>query len=134
MHRFLLGSVLACLCGGAVATSAQLLNTHAGLYDVLITDNIGTRYSMIATCIVMVKPVISNNPVAKTVVQGQNASFSLVAGPIHPLLPLTYRWLTNGVGAATSSVPFFTFINCQATRSVRVNVVNVAGNANSGAM
>ena len=31
MHRFLVGSVLACLCGGAVATSAQLLNTHAGL-------------------------------------------------------------------------------------------------------
>ena len=31
MHRFLLCSALACLCGGAVATSAQLLNTHAGL-------------------------------------------------------------------------------------------------------
>ena len=31
MHRFLLGSALVCLCGGAVAASAQLLNTHAGL-------------------------------------------------------------------------------------------------------
>jgi hypothetical protein len=31
MRRFLLGSVLACLCGSAVAASAQLLNTHAGL-------------------------------------------------------------------------------------------------------
>jgi hypothetical protein len=31
MRRFLLGSVLACLCASAVAASAQLLNTHAGL-------------------------------------------------------------------------------------------------------
>jgi len=31
MRRFLLGSVLACLCAIAVAASAQLLNTHAGL-------------------------------------------------------------------------------------------------------
>lgn len=111
-------------------TNAQL-NTHAGYYDVLITDNIGTRYSMIATCIVMVRPGISNQPVAKTVVQGQNTTFSIVAGPIHPLLPITYRWLTNGVGIATSSVPFFTFTNCQFSRSVRCNVVNPAGNANS---
>ena len=69
---------------------------------------------------------------AKTVVQGQNATFSVVAGPIHPMLPLSYRWLTNGVGIATSSVPFFTFTNCQANRSVRCNVVNLAGNVNSG--
>jgi hypothetical protein len=31
MRHFLLGSFFACLCGGAVAASAQLLNTHAGL-------------------------------------------------------------------------------------------------------
>jgi hypothetical protein len=31
MRRFLLGSVLACLCGSGVTASAQLLNTHAGL-------------------------------------------------------------------------------------------------------
>jgi len=30
-HFLLLGSVLACLCGGAVAASAQLLTTHAGV-------------------------------------------------------------------------------------------------------
>jgi hypothetical protein len=112
-------------------TSAQLF-PHTGLYDVLITDNIGTRYSQIATGIVLVRPGVSNQPVARTVVQGQNASFSLVAGPIHPMLPLSYRWLTNGVGQATSSVPFFTFTNCQPpNRSVRCVVVNLAGTANS---
>jgi hypothetical protein len=31
MRHFLLGSVLASLCGGAIAASAQLLSTHAGL-------------------------------------------------------------------------------------------------------
>ncbi len=111
-------------------TNAQL-TPHTGLYDVFITDNVGTRFSQIVTGIVLVRPGISNQIVAKTVLQGQNATFSLVAGPIHPLLPLTYRWLTNGVGIATSSVPSYTFVNVQLSRSVRVNVVNLAGNVNS---
>src|SRR6185436_17634946 len=52
--------------------------------------------------------------------------FSLVAGPIHPLVPLTYRWQRGGVGFYTSSVPYVVISNCQVSTSIRCSTTNLA--------
>jgi hypothetical protein len=80
-----------------------------------------------------VLPVITNVPVPQTVAQGGTAIFSITAGPIHPLLPLTYRWLRQGAAYATTSIPVLVITNCQPalSGSFRCQVVNARGNAST---
>jgi hypothetical protein len=112
-------------------TNAQVLQ-HAGNYDVVVTDNIGTVTSQVASFIVLAKPVITSMPSPTTVVQGGTAVFSIAAGPIHPSLPLSYRWIFVGaLGAATnvSNNVIYVF-NCQTNGSLRVQINNPAGVTN----
>lgn len=110
------------------------LFTHAGYYDVLVTDDVGTRVSETATLIVLMRPFVVIQPTSKIVLKGQNATFTLTAGPIHPLLPLGYRWLTNGVLYQSNTFPNVLFENCQTNRGVRCQVINLAGNVNSSSV
>jgi beta-galactosidase len=119
---------------GATASSLTVSNiqlfTHAGYYDVVITDSVGTVISQPAVLNVAVRPFIIEPPVSMTVVKGGTAYFRVVAGPIHPFLPLSYRWfLTNGtpVGATSSSMMV---TNCQVNNSVRLNVSSPGGQTN----
>jgi hypothetical protein len=121
---------------GATNTSLTYSNanlfTHAGHYDVLVTDDIGTRQSLPATLIVLVRPFIIQPPVSRMVKIGDNATFSLVAGPVHPLLPLSYRWLTNGVLYQSNYLDStVVFENCRTNRSIRCTVINLAGSVNA---
>jgi hypothetical protein len=125
------GAAIPGATGSSLIYSNAQLDTHSGYYDVLITDNIGTRTSQAATLIVLVKPVISSHPVATTVLQGQTARFSVVAGPNHPLLPLYYRWLRNGALWASNTFPDLVITNCQSNGTFRVTVGNLAGTIGS---
>jgi hypothetical protein len=113
-----------------VVSNADLF-AHAGVYDVLITDDVGVRPSAPATVVVTVRPFITQQLTPVTVVQGRSVRLRLQAGPDHPLLPLTFRWLRAGSPFATSSVPELLVTNVQATASYRAQVVNLAGNINS---
>jgi hypothetical protein len=116
--------------GSSLTVSNVQLFTHAGYYDVIVTDQIGSVLSQPAVLNVAVRPQVIEPPVSVTVVQGGTAFFRVVAGPIHPFLPLSYRWfLTNGtpVGATNSSMMV---TNCQVNNSVRLNVSNPAGQTN----
>jgi hypothetical protein len=106
-------------------TGADLF-THSGYYDVLVQDFVAPLLSQAATIIVLVRPVITNQPVAQSVVQGGTAVFSLVAGPNHPLLPLTFRWIRGGTPYLTSSVPWLVLTNVQASASIRVALTNLS--------
>jgi hypothetical protein len=64
-------------------------------------------------------------------VQGHTARFTVVAGPIHAALPLSYRWLTNGVLYQSNLSATLVMTNCQANRAVRCQLFNIAGSANS---
>ena len=125
------GSAIAGATGSSLSYPNAQLETHSGSYDVLVTDNTGTRLSQAATLIVLARPVITNQPVASTVLQGQTARFSVVAGPIHPLLPLYYRWLRNGSLYVSNNFPDLVITNAQSNGTFRVIVGNLAGTANS---
>jgi hypothetical protein len=73
-----------------------------------------------------VRPAFTNLPVSQVIVRGGNAFFSVVAGPNHPLLPLSYRWLTNGVAYQTSLRPDVVITNRQTTTTVRCVLTNLA--------
>src|SRR6185503_16304517 len=109
---------------------------HSGFYDVAITDDVGTARSQPATLIVLIKPVITNQPTAQTVVQYQTARFSVVAGPEHPLLPINYRWLRQGVNFLSNAPATLVITNCQPALagSFRVTVTNLAGTVNSSSV
>jgi hypothetical protein len=115
------------------ATNATLtysnaeLFAHAGYYDVVVTDNIGTRISDVATIIVLSRPFFIIQPAGQTVLQGQSARFTVLAGPQHPLLPITYRYVTNGVPFATNTSGVITLVNLQPpNKTFRVAATNLA--------
>jgi hypothetical protein len=115
---------------GAIGPSYSFTNAdlfiHSGYYDVLVQDDVAPIASSVATLVVLVRPVITNQPVGVSVVRGGTAVFSLVAGPNHPLLPLAYRWIRGGVPYVTNSAPFLVLTNVQASASIRCAVTNLA--------
>jgi hypothetical protein len=120
---------------GATDTNLPIANVQleqAGAYDVVATDSVGSSASLPATIIPLIKPFITNPPTALTVVQGENATFTVGAGPAHPLLPLTYRWLMIGaIGAITNNTSSsITVFNCRTNGSLRLSVNNLAGTTN----
>jgi hypothetical protein len=126
---------------GATGTSISYNNAglweHSGFYDVAVTDDVGTAMSKAAALIVLVKPVITNGPVSQMmpVVQGKTARFSIIAGPDHPMLPISYRWLRQGVNFLSNAPPTLVITNVQpgTAGSFRCAVTNLAGllNGNS---
>ena len=98
----------------------------AGGYFVVVTNNFGFAISAVATLTVNVPPEITEQPQAQTVVQGENAFFSVSAtGLPDP----RYQWRFNGatITGATNSV--FTRTSAQASQAGNYTVVvtNVAG-------
>ena len=66
---------------------------------------------------------------SQTVVYGGTASLSVWAGPVHPTLPLSYRWLKNGSYIATNDCPTLIVSNVIVSTFYQVVVVNAAGTA-----
>ena len=107
-------------------SNAELF-AHSGNYDVVITDNVGSRFSQVATIIVLMRPFFIVQPLSQNVVQGQNVRVGVVVGPVHPLLPLAFRWILAGTPVITNSVSSFVITNIQPpNKTVRVAVTNLA--------
>src|SRR4030095_914841 len=80
-----------------------------------------------------VKPFVTTHITSQTVMQGANATFSLVATGAPPLW---YRWIRNGgsILGATTTVPALGITNVQASGTIRVAVTNFAlPNSGTGA-
>ncbi|MDW8310320.1 MAG: fibronectin type III domain-containing protein, partial [Verrucomicrobiales bacterium] len=91
---------------GATASTYAISNVqpaHAGDYSVVVSNAGGAVTSLIATLTVLVPPLITQQPQDQTVVAGQNATFSVVAGGSAPLF---YQWRFYGTNlpGATGSV------------------------------
>ena len=118
---------------GATNASLALTNvqaTDAGGYTVVVTNLGGSITSAVATLTVLVPPVITTPPQSQTVIQGQNASFWVVASGT---APLSYQWNINGtplVGATNASLAL---TNVQATDAggYTVVVTNLGGSITS---
>jgi hypothetical protein len=113
-------------------TGANLTNHH-GNFSCVVADAVSTATSSNAFIYVLVKPGVVTHITSQTVLQGANATFSLVATGAPPLW---YRWIRNGgsILGATTSVPVLVITNVQASGTIRVSVTNVAlPNSGTGA-
>ena len=81
------------------------LDQHHGNYSVRAFDDFGFLDSTNAFLYLLVRPAFTVQPVPVTVVQGGTAIFSVMATGAPPIF---YRWIRNGVGIQTSTVPFLT--------------------------
>jgi hypothetical protein len=103
-------------------TNANLTNGH-GNFTCVAMDDVSSAVSSNALIFVQIKPGIVTQPQPQAVLQGGNATFSVVATGAPPLW---YRWLRNSSPVLTSTVPNITFFNVQASGTVRVIVTNNA--------
>ena len=88
---------------GANTNSLSLTNaqtSQAGGYYVVITNSAGSVTSTVAILTVGTPPTITNQPSSLTVVQGQNANFTVAASGDGPL---SDQWRLNGTPVGSSS-------------------------------
>lgn len=105
---------------GTYTADFQMNNT-AGVF-------FGTKVSL--TVIVAVKPAITTQPANQTVIQGQNATFSVTATGT---APLAYQWSFNDVNISGATASSYTIDSAQTDNagSYAVVVTNVAGTVTS---
>ena len=87
---------------GNIMALSSVQPAVAGAYCVVISNSAGSITSVIASLTVGIPPSVSQQPSNLTVVQGQNATFSLAASGSNPF---GYQWRFNGapIAGATSS-------------------------------
>lgn len=111
------------------------LDTHHGFYSVVATDDIGSLSSSNAFVYVMLRPGFTVQPTPAAVVQGGTAVFTVNATGAPPLF---YRWIRNGIGVLTSTVPILVLNDVQLgtpnpvpIRCAVTNLASGAGGVNS---
>src|ERR1035441_7648687 len=124
------GTVLSGATSSAlVLTSVQ--TNQAGSYTVVVTNAWGSVTSTVATLTVIVPPAITTQPQSLAVIQGQTASFSVVASGSSPF---TYQWYLNGssVGSAGQSSTYtLSNVGTGNAGTYTVVVVNPGGSVTS---
>lgn len=109
---------------------SNLFGAQMGAYSVLVSNSFGTMTSAVASLIVL-EPVITNQPANVEIHTGQDATFSVgvVGTP-----PLGYQWFYNGgqvSGATASSLMLTNLQNTNASGPYSVMVSNAFGVATS---
>ena len=113
----------------ATLTLNNVVPSQAGLYSVVISNTGGTATSANATLTVLTPPTIApgpngggpdGHPQSLTVVQGQNATFSVNATGT---APLTYQWRFGGVNIAGATNTSVTLTNVLASQAGLYSVV-----------
>lgn len=86
------------------------LNEHHGNFSVVVMDSVSTVVSSNAFIFVMVRPGFVLQPAHVTVARGGTAVFTCLATGAPPIY---YRWIRNGLGIQTSTVPVLVLTNVQ---------------------
>jgi hypothetical protein len=117
----------------AGATTATLLITNAqlaqeGSYSVIVSNAYGPVTSAEAACTVLIRPVITLQPVGQSVAAG--GSVTLSASAEGNPLPLTFRWRKNGSYISNMVVngtdSFLTLTNVQPPPGTNQFYINLA--------
>jgi hypothetical protein len=120
--------------GGGGNSSTLTLNdlgtNNGGNYTVVVNNNWGSVTSSVATVTVLVPAGITTQPQSQAIVQGQNASFSVVA---NGSAPLNYQWNFDGTAMSGDTNASLTLTNVQPAQagSYTVVVTNSAGSTTS---
>jgi uncharacterized repeat protein (TIGR01451 family) len=115
---------------GPTLTFASIQPSHAGNYDVVVSNPAGSVTSTVATVTVLFAPTISVHPQSQTVFAGSNATFSVTAaGNPAP----DYRWYRDAVELIGETGSTLTVNNAQPANegSYTVNVSNSVNNVTS---
>ncbi len=109
---------------------SSVTNTDAGIYAVIISNEIDQVISSNATLVVGVPPSITNQPQSQTVVQGQTVIFTV--GAASPT-PLSYQWFKNGSKLFLATNATYGIANVQTSQAGTYAVVvsNLAGSVTS---
>jgi len=105
------------------------LNQHHGTFRVIAYDGLSATVSAEAFIYVMVRPAFVIQPAHVTVVQGGTAVFTCLATGAPPIY---YRWIRNGIGVQTSTVPVLVLNNVQIGNPNPVPIRCAATNLASG--
>jgi hypothetical protein len=122
---------------GATNASLTISNvqpSHAGLYAVVATDSYGSITSATAILTVLVRPVITLQPISQAAVERGSATFTVAA---EGTVPMGFRWrrggvtFTGGIIISTPTNSSLTLTNLRLADSTNFNVAitNVAGSA-----
>jgi inosine/xanthosine triphosphate pyrophosphatase family protein len=112
----------------AGATGANLLlgsiaASSSGLYDVVITNSLGTTASSVAQLTILTvqaAPVITSQPASQTVLVGSSVTLSVAAaGTPAP----NYQWRKNGAAIAGANAPTLSLTNAQPGDAANYDVV-----------
>jgi hypothetical protein len=131
---YLNGVVITGANSATYTTGAANTASTGSLYDVVVSNSVGSITSNSATLTVnaaAAAPTITTQPASVTVTAGQTATFTVVASGTQPL---SYQWAMNGsaISGATSAsytTPATTSANNGSTFAVTVS--NSAGNITS---
>src|SRR5262249_34999736 len=109
-----------------VLTSVQA--SQAGAYSVTVGNAAGQGTSAEATLTVLTPPVITAPPVNRTVVAGNDATFSVSATGT---ASFSYQWRFDGADLPGATNLSYTVVNAQSTNAglYAVAISNVAGSA-----
>jgi alpha-tubulin suppressor-like RCC1 family protein len=115
---------------GTGITLTNVQSTHAGNYDVVVTNFLGSVTSAVAVLTVWVPPSLTAQPQSRTNIAGTTASFSVTAAGT---TPLAYQWQLNGTPVGSATGASYTITNVQAVHAgdYTVVVTNVAGSVTS---
>ena len=115
---------------GATSSTLTISNVsldNAGPYNVRVTDSVRSVVSDTADLTVLVKPVIYVPPQAVSIASGGTVSLSVLAGPNHPTLPLTYAWRRGSLVMEPDGKPTYIVTNVTVNVFYGVVVSNAFG-------
>ncbi|MEN9573867.1 MAG: hypothetical protein RL514_1722 [Verrucomicrobiota bacterium] len=117
---------------GSSYTISNVQTAHAGPYDVVVSNFVGTATSSSATLTVVsqVAPSITAQPVSQTVFVGQTVSFTVTATGT---APLAYQWRKDGTNLTGATGATFALTGIQTNQAGNYTVVvsNAAGSFTS---
>jgi hypothetical protein len=110
----------------AMLSIAPVNASDAGAYQAFVTNSLGSATSAVATLTILGPPIISVQPVSRTVPAGTNLSFGVTASG---LAALSYQWRFNGGELFTKTNSSLSLTNVQSANAGNYDVVitNVYG-------
>ena len=101
-------------------TLASVQSSDATTYDVTVANNSGTVTSSAASLTLVNRVIITQPPLALTLVPGGTGTFSVIASGTGPL---NYQWLINDVPSLGATLPSFTIVNAQPSNAGYYRVI-----------